>query len=138
MESQTQDRIKTINMERIVIEGTEDTPGLILDPAKQILSISGRSLPEDVTVFYQPVFEWLEQLKNQLSGDLTVEIKLEYFNTASSKILLDIFMLLEDMCDGEKSRARVNWHYDENDEDMLEAGEEYKEIVSLDFEMIGY
>lgn len=138
MESQIDDPTSTIDMKKTVIEGTEDTPGIVMDSENQHLSISGRSLPEDVTVFYQPVFDWLKILKETLSGELTVEIKLEYFNTASSKILLDIFMTLEDMCDGDKSCAKVNWHYDENDEDMLEAGQEYKEIVTIDFEMIGF
>ncbi len=134
----TIEAINTNMMEKIVIEGTEDTPGIILDAEAKSIFITGRSLPEDVTAFYQPVFEWLKNIKNELTGDLTVEIKLEYFNTASSKILLDIFMLLEEMCDGEKSSAKIKWHYDENDDDMLEAGEEYGEIVSIDFTMIPY
>lgn len=125
-------------MNRITIEGTEDTPGIILDSESRLISIYGRSLPEDVTVFYQPVFEWLTAVRNTTGSDIRMDVKLEYFNTASSKILLDIFMSLEEMCDGEKCTAKVRWHYDENDEDMLEAGEEYKEIVAIDFEMIGY
>ncbi|MDQ3108730.1 MAG: DUF1987 domain-containing protein [Bacteroidota bacterium] len=125
-------------MEKVVIVGTEDTPGIILDKENGLISIYGRSLPEDVTVFYQPVFDWLNLLKGSKFTELTMEVKLEYFNTASSKILLDIFMALEEMFDGEESQAKVKWHYDKSDEDMLEAGEEYKEIVAIEFEMIGY
>lgn len=125
-------------MTTINIEGTEDTPEIILSCEPRLISISGRSLPEDVTAFYQPVFDWLAAQNNSLSGDITMVVKLEYFNTASSKILLDIFMSLEELCDGETATAYVKWHYDENDDDMLEAGEEYKEIVSIDFEMISY
>jgi hypothetical protein len=138
METQTGELTKMNGMEKIEIAGTEDTPGIILDAENRLISITGRSLPEDVSVFYKPVFDWLNELKQNKKGDMVVEIKLEYFNTASSKILLDIFMTLEEICDLTQEKASVKWHYDLKDEDMLEAGEEYKEIVSLEFEMIGY
>ena len=138
MEPQTAESTKTNRMEKIEITGTEDTPAIILDPENRLMSISGRSLPEDVSVFYKPVFDWLNELKESKRGDMVVEVKLEYFNTASSKILLDIFVILEEICDVTQDKAKVKWHYDQNDEDMLEAGEEYKEIVSIEFEMISY
>ncbi|MCU0433395.1 MAG: DUF1987 domain-containing protein [Bacteroidia bacterium] len=118
-------------MEKIHIAAQEDTPEIVIDPAANRLAISGRSLPEDVALFYQPVLEWLN---NSASGALSIEVKLEYFNTASSKILLDIFMLAEDKLPD----ARILWHYDQDDDDMKEAGEEYQELVTISFELVGY
>jgi SiaC family regulatory phosphoprotein len=125
-------------MEKIVIEKAEDTPEIIMDAQARRLSFKGRSLPEDVTAFYKPVFDWLESISSSLSGEFVIDIDLEYFNTASSKIILDIFMLIEEICDGQKSTAIIKWHHQGEDDDMREAGEEYSEIVSLKFEMISY
>jgi hypothetical protein len=118
-------------MEKIHIAAQEDTPEVIIDPAGRRLSIAGRSLPEDVALFYQPVLNWLNEAPE---GALVIEVKLEYFNTASSKILLDIFMLAEDKF----AETKIVWHYDQDDDDMKEAGEEYQDLVSVDFELVAY
>jgi hypothetical protein len=30
----------------------------------------------------------------------------------------------------------INWHYEEDDEDMFEAGEDYQAIINIPFKMI--
>jgi hypothetical protein len=115
-------------MEPLIIQGTEDTPTVILNPGENKFSISGRSLPEDVTTFYQPVINWLNEYRKS-AFPLSFETKLEYFNTASSKLILDIFMQLEEIKQETGAAIEIKWFYDSNDEDMLEAGEEYKELV---------
>ena len=72
-------------MEIINLEGTEDTPKIILDKTNKIFEISGRSLPEDSAEFYQPVLEWLAEYAKDPLPETTFDFKLEYFNTASSK-----------------------------------------------------
>lgn len=119
-------------METIKIIATEDTPNVILDPENNQFEISGRSLPEDVVVFYQPVMQWLDQLQNNPIRDLNLMIKLEYFNTASSKLILDILLKLEDIFHN-GTPVKVTWYYIASDSDMKEAGEEYSEIVGLPF-----
>lgn len=124
-------------METIKIAATEDTPGVILDPASNHFEISGRSLPEDVVVFYQPVMEWLEELEKTPITGMVLSIKLEYFNTASSKLILDILLKLEDIFQN-GTQLKVVWNYLSSDSDMKEAGEEYSEIVGLPFELKEY
>lgn len=124
----------TTRMNNLHIPAKEDTPEVIIDKATNQLSISGRSLPEDVALFYKPVLEWLQSLQDNDPEGLLINIKLEYFNTASSKILLDIFMLAEEI----SSTARIIWHYDKEDDDMKEAGEEYQELVAISVELTGY
>ena len=124
-------------METIKITATEDTPNVILDPANNTFEISGRSLPEDVVVFYQPVIKWLEEFsKNPLTG-FSLSFKLEYFNTASSKLILDILLKLEEIYQN-GTQLKVIWNYLASDSDMKEAGEEYSEIVGLPFELKEY
>ena len=124
-------------METIKIQGTEDTPKIILDAENEIMEISGRSLPEDVSSFYEPVLNWLNEYAENPKKKTVFNFKLTYFNTASSNLLLDILMKLEEM--HEKGQdVLIRWHFPEDDEDMAEAGEEYAEIVDVPFEQVAY
>lgn len=124
-------------MEAIKILGTDDTPTIILDAQNDIFDVSGRSLPEDVTAFYDPILNWLDEYSTHPNEKTVFAFKLEYFNTASSKLLLDILLKLEDMCENGKD-VLVKWYFPEDDEDMEEAGEEYSDIVEVPFELIPY
>ncbi len=117
--------------------GTDDTPSVILDAENEIFEISGRSLPEDVTAFYDPIINWLDEYSSSPNAKTVFTFKLVYFNTASSKLLLDILMKLEQMHEDGKD-VMVRWYYPEDDEDMQEAGEEYADIVDVPFEQVSY
>jgi SiaC family regulatory phosphoprotein len=120
-------------MEIIHLEGTEDTPKIVLDKQNSIFEISGRSLPEDAADFYQPILDWLDKYRNNANPNTNFDFKLEYFNTASSKLILDILSKLEEI-----SGTTVVWFYHEDDEDMEEAGEEFSELVNVPFEFKPY
>ena len=124
-------------METIKIMGTDDTPTVILDAQNEIYEISGRSLPEDVTAFYDPILGWLDEYASSPNKKTIFTFKLVYFNTASSKLLLDILMKLEQMHEAGND-ILVRWYYPEDDEDMQEAGEEYADIVDVPFEQVSY
>ena len=124
-------------MEVIKIVGTDDTPTVILDVENEIFEISGRSLPEDVTAFYEPILDWLDRYAESASSKTVFNFKLVYFNTASSKLILDILLKLEEMYEAGKDIV-IKWHYPEDDEDMEEAGEEYADIVEVPFEQVSY
>ena len=122
-------------MEILKIESTEDNPRIVLDRESNILEISGRSLPEDVNTFYEPMMSWIEEYARDPLDTTVFNFKLTYFNTASSKIILDILTQFEEMIE-EGHQVMVRWHYPEEDEDMMEAGEEYSEMVDVPFEMV--
>jgi hypothetical protein len=124
-------------MEILKIESTEDNPRIILDRESNILEISGRSLPEDVNTFYEPMMNWIEEYAKDPLDVTVFNFKLSYFNTASSKIILDILTQFEEMIEA-GHQVMVRWYYPEEDEDMLEAGEEYSEMVDVPFEMVSY
>jgi hypothetical protein len=122
--------------DKIKIKGNQDTPFVLFDKDTLTFEISGRSFPADADSFYQPLIKWLDDYKKSLPKEKTeMNVKMDYFNTASAKMLLDLFFKLEDFKD-ENLEVLIKWHYLEEDEDMLEAGEEFKEIVELDFEFI--
>ena len=124
-------------MEIIKIKGTEDTPSVLLDKAQNLFEISGRSLPEDVSMFYEPILSWIDEYAAAPNAETVFNFKLEYFNTASSKVILDILLKFEDIYE-KGNKIVVKWHYREDEEDMLEAGEEYADIVEIPFEQVGY
>jgi hypothetical protein len=120
-------------MEILNLEGTEDTPKIMLDKENGIFEISGRSLPEDSAEFYKPILDWIEEYGNSPNDSTNFVFKLEYFNTASSKLILDLLSALEDI-DG----MTISWYFHEDDEDMEEAGEEFSELVEIPFEFKTY
>ncbi len=124
-------------MQVIKIKGSDDTPTVILDADNEIMEISGRSLPEDVAAFYEPILDWLDDYSENPNEKTVLDFKLVYFNTASSKLILDILLKLEDLAD-EGHDVLVRWHYPDDDEDMEEAGEEYADIVDVPFEQVAY
>ncbi len=81
-------------MRVIKIQGSDDTPKVILDADNNTFEISGRSLPEDVVAFYDPILEWLDEYAQNPLEKTVFNFKLEYFNTASSKLLLDVLLNL--------------------------------------------
>ena len=122
-------------MEPILIEGTPKTPTIKFDASTGVFDIKGRSIPENSVEFYKPLIDWLDLYKETPNNKTVVNIKLEYFNTSSSKCILDVFKKLETIHKA-KNEVEVNWYYEEDDEDMLEAGEDYESIIRVPFKMI--
>lgn len=122
-------------MDAIIIEGTPKTPTVNFDAVNRKVEIKGRSIPENSIEFYKPLVDWLENYGATSPPATEVNIQLEYFNTSSSKCILDIFKKLESIA---KSGCEIiiNWYYEEDDEDMLEAGEDYQSIIKVPFKMI--
>ena len=121
-------------MEALKIEGEEKTPTIIFEPDGSLL-LKGRSIPENTVAFYEPVFNWLKEFGNNPAQNIILTVQLEYFNTSSSKCLLDIFRALEDLKSKSKNEVKIIWNYEEDDEDIMEAGEDYQSIVDLEFEL---
>ena len=122
-------------MEPISIEGTAKTPTVKFDAATGVMEIKGRSIPENSIEFYKPIVDWLDEYAAGAKETTQVNVQLEYFNTSSSKCILDVFKKLEAINKG-KSEVTINWYYEEDDEEMLEAGEDYESIIRVPFKMI--
>ncbi|MCX7862514.1 MAG: DUF1987 domain-containing protein [Bacteroidales bacterium] len=122
-------------MDPIVIEGTPKTPSVNFNATTGVLEIKGRSIPENSIEFYKPLIEWIEKYGSAPQPKTIVNIQLEYFNTSSSKCILDVFKRLEAIVNNGHD-VLINWHYEEDDEDMLEAGEDYQSIIKVPFKMI--
>ena len=124
-------------MENFSIEGTARTPRIDLSPSGALI-IEGRSIPENSIDFYKPVMDWLAEYSKNPSAVTEFVVRLEYFNTSSSKCILDIFKRLKMIAQDRRSEVKVKWCYNADDEDMLEAGEDYREIAGIPFELSAY
>ncbi len=122
-------------MENISIDGTPKTPTVNFNSESGVLLIKGRSIPENSIDFYKPLFQWIDTYAQSAKDKTEVHMQLEYFNTSSSKCILDVFKKLEQIKKAGKD-VSVIWHYEEDDEDMLEAGEDYDAIIDIDFDMV--
>ncbi len=122
-------------MENLKLEGSAKTPSVNFDASAGVLELKGRSIPENSVEFYKPINDWIDNYGKSPKAQTTIDVKLEYFNTSSSKCILDLFKQLESL-NGNGTEVKVNWYFEEDDEDMEEAGEDYQAIINLPFKMI--
>ncbi|RLD69162.1 MAG: nuclear pore complex subunit [Bacteroidetes bacterium] len=124
-------------METLSLQGSPKTPTVEMNAENGVIEIKGRSIPENSIDFYRPVVEWLDTYAESPAKITQVNIQLEYFNTSSSKCILDVFKKLENVFKkNNEEGVTINWYYEEDDEDMLEAGEDYQSILKIPFKMI--
>lgn len=127
-------------MEALKLELTDNTPKIVLDHTKHELEFEGDSRPEDVQKFFQPVMDWLNDYEGyvQSAGEVTLNanFKLEYFNSSSAKYIMDIILKLGKIAEAGNVTLNINWYYDEMDEDMLDAGEEFEDMLDVEFNFV--
>ncbi|HRH71090.1 MAG: DUF1987 domain-containing protein [Flavobacteriales bacterium] len=122
-------------MAALHLEGSPKTPHVNFDPETGLLELKGRSIPENSIDFYKPLIDWLDKYGRAPKAKTALHVQLEYFNTSSSKCILDLFKKLEGVR-ATGNEVTVLWHYEADDEDMLEAGEDYAGIINIPFKMI--
>lgn len=120
-----------------MIKGTGETPEVIMNKAEGLISFSGRSLPENPRVFYGPIKNWIKEYSTNPAQKTKVVFDLEYFNTSSSKMILEIIEIIRDIYPS-PDNLLMEWHYMEDDEDMLEAGEDFSEVADIKFRYCSY
>lgn len=121
-------------MDKYTLDPSPKTPHMDFNGESGEFVISGRSIPENSIDFYRPVLDWIDEYVKSPHSSTTLSIKLEYFNTSSSKCLVEMFRKLESIKD--QSDVKVEWHYEEEDEDMLESGQDFQHILKIPMELI--
>lgn len=114
-------------MEILEIKATKSSPKVSLNPNTNIHEISGESYPENSYEFYEPIFDWIEEyIENLGDNEAIFNIELYYFNSSSSKILMDMFDIFEDAGE-EGKKIVINWIYESENHAAQEYGEEFSE-----------
>jgi len=126
-------------MNDIAIAATKNTPEILSEIAEHRITIRGEAYPENAAQFYGPFFSWLDDYLGQAIHHATeVNIELTYFNSSTSKVLLDLFDRLEKAVVGGQQMV-VNWRFHRDNDMILEYGEEFaEEVKRLDFRLLAY
>jgi hypothetical protein len=110
-------------MNNLQVESTINTPTIKFGTDGRLL-MEGRSLPENVAKFYQPLIEWAAILTAEV---VKMDINLEYINSASAKKILELLKVLD--ANNSIKEFIVIWHYEKDDEDVLENGQIFEELL---------
>lgn len=127
-------------MENIYINEKSETffiPTVDFNAQTGVCELVGESYLEETYAFYKPLFEWLEAYKQDVKKDLTFNIRLTYFNTSSSKCILDILRILKDF-ENKGGKVIVNWYLENEDEDMIEEIQDFIKDTNLSINSITF
>jgi len=132
-------------MKKLHIIPTSTTPEIILSPEENRFIIRGNSSPEDVRAMFYPIIEWVKNFSDYILNEkgiiftednpLCLAIDLEYFNSSSAKFLYDIINQLKQL---KKAGVpvKINWHYEEEDIDMKDAGYDIALLLEMEFNYV--
>ena len=122
-------------MRAINIIPAHDTPGIILDAENNKFEITGQSMPADAIEFYEPIIAWLNEYSTNPNPETVLVFNLEYLNTSTSKIIVNMLLVLKKIYDTGKE-VLFEWHFKEDDLDMFEFGEELNFVTGLPYNPI--
>jgi hypothetical protein len=120
---------------RIAIPATDRSPEVILDSLEGRVEVRGVSMTLPDQNFYEPIFYWLERIKEQKPKEITMHLELSFFNTYTSKIILNLMNKLLEL-EKLKCNTKICWYHEENDQDLREAGEHYASIINTRFTFV--
>lgn len=123
-------------MEPFDLGATDRTPSVILLPAQGLFALAGCSIPENADRFYTPLHTLLDDYGAAPAATTTVRVALSYFNSSSSKYLLDLFRHLEDLHAAGTTRVTLEWHFNRGDLDMQEAGQDYRSLLEFPVRLV--
>jgi len=118
-------------MDNIFIEQTSKTPRVDFNSQTGFLHLAGISIPENTVDFYRTLIYWINEYALNPLPETTLVLKLEYFNTSSSVVLLDMFKILSRV-----TGAMIHWYYESDDVEMEEVGKDYANMINIPFKLI--
>ena len=124
-------------MENIIKNFESDSPyypAVNFNVSTGICEISGESYMEEAYKFYLPLIDWLKKYTTELRKPITLNFKLTYFNTASSRLILDILDLLKKYSDY-GGDVKISWFYDPADPDILDEIEDFEIETGLKIQL---
>lgn len=124
-------------MNDLIIQAGKDTLSVNCNAQTGFIEFEGISYPQDAAEFFNPVFEWLEEFIEVIDQPITMNLRINYLNTSSTKCLFDFIDRMEDYFK-EGNEVKINWYYEEGDEDIKETGLEFQEDMELPFELFPY
>ncbi len=122
-------------MENLFIEKTNQSLEVDFKTSGELF-LKGVSTPDHVNRFFEPLFEWVKNYKEKGENDVKLEMFIDYLNTSSTRVLIELIGLVESLKNNGIG-VTIVWLYDADDEDMLELGEDLALISEAKFEYKG-
>lgn len=122
-------------MIKLYIDETIESPAVVIDEELGLVEIKGNSTMENPVSFYQNLFNHLAKFLEEKEKELDINFRLVYFNTSSSKWIFQMLKILEGAYKNGKN-INIKWICEEDDEVMLEAGEDYHSLLKMPFHII--
>lgn len=122
--------MKEVKLEPLSIPGNSNRPEVNFNPETGELELKGRSILENANRFYEPIENWIKDYMHNPAQQTIFKMKLEYFNTTTSKFLLNMLEDLDLLFDSGKN-IETHWHF--SDSEMGELGEDYRNMVKMPF-----
>ena len=120
------------------VEQSYKTPLINFDGVTGNFEIKGKSIPDNSSKFYEPLLAWLDNYVQNPAPRTNLNLQLDYLNTNSNKSIIDMLQKLEQMSKNGKGEIIINWLYEEQDDSMLEVGEDYKSFIKIPFNLISF
>jgi hypothetical protein len=127
-------------MESLIIKESDKNhfiPNVHLDANTGQCEIAGESYLEDSASFYEKIKKWLLTYIEDVKKPIHFRFKLAYFNTSSSKGILDVLSILRNY-EEQGGSVSVDWYYAENDTDSLDDANDYMDDTGIKMNLIAY
>lgn len=122
-------------MEALQLPATHNSPKIDFNPNGELL-IEGRCIPEHTPALFQPLIDWIKEYSTTPANTTTLTIRVDYFNSSSHKYFVDLIGKLDELIHKKGNKSYLKWHYEEDDDEMEEVGEEFQELFELPVKMV--
>jgi hypothetical protein len=112
---------------QVLNEKTNRMPGVSLDAKNHAMLLEGEAYPEDVAAAFEPLMTSISTTLAE-SGEtpMTVKFQLQYFNSGSSRKILEIIKMI----DASDTAHNIEWLADPEDDEMIDHGNRFSRAVS--------
>lgn len=117
-------------------EKTGSTPYILIEEQEGYMKLEGVSFHENVIGFFKEISDWLNDFLETDFNSFTFDCALEYFNSSTAKLLLNILFNLDEYASADK-KITINWITSSDNDIIIECGEDFQEEMSnLTFNLI--
>lgn len=116
---------------KYIIPKTNQTPLVELDTINGTLTMHGKIVPENPIAFFEQIDQTVEEYLKNNPSKFEINVRLDYFNTVSSKMLSKFFRKVTT-----SHKPTFNWFYEKDDVELKEAGEDYSQLLNYPFNLI--
>ena len=123
-------------MNTLHINQTEETPLIHFDTETGKFEIKGNSIPENIYLFYNPIFEWLDKYKKDPLPKTDFIFEMKMISSSSSKMFFELINKIDTLHEMTKTCVKITWRYSIYDEEIRETGVDFKDSVNVPFEIV--